>query len=133
MKKILSLVLTVVMIMAMAIPTFAATEDEVAPCAVCNGSHTKGTYQGYNTAYKKDGDTCLFITYYHYQCSVCHTLFSIPDTDKQEHNKVENTASCNGTTRTWSYKCTKCKGLFVTSSACPGAGHIAGNCSWLPF
>ena len=40
MKKFLSLILAVVMIMAMTIPVFAAAEDEVAPCAVTCTSHT---------------------------------------------------------------------------------------------
>ena len=52
MKKILSLVLAVVMIMAMTVPAFAATENEITPCAACTGSHTPGTFQSYDYDYR---------------------------------------------------------------------------------
>lgn len=64
MKKILSLVLAVVIIMAMAVPAFAASEDEVAPCALCNGSHT------YEEALEQVSYSCDFPLYWvmHWQC-----------------------------------------------------------------
>lgn len=134
MKKLISLVLAVVLILAMTVPALAATADEAAPCATpCTGSHTKGTYLGYNEEYQKEGEKCLYILTQHYQCSVCHTVFFDTKTTVYSHNKEQNDSNCDGITRTWTYKCKNCKGLFETKSACPGAGHIPGNCSWLPF
>lgn len=133
MKKILSLVLAVVMIMAMAIPAFAASENEVAPCAVCTGAHTKGTYQGKDTYYQKYGEMCQFFVVKHYECSVCHKLFSETTITTENHNKIIKTATCNGTTQTWNQRCSKCGGYFTKYVTCPEAGHTPGNCSRLPI
>lgn len=135
MKKILSLVLAVVMIMAMTIPAFAATADEVAPCAVCTGSHTPGTFQSYGTDYAYGGTTkCNYVRIAFYECSVCHKNFdTIVEVIKTlDHNPKMSDSSCNGTTQTVKWNCTRCGGFVkYTYPACPNAGH-SGNCQWLP-
>ena len=138
MKKILSLVLVVVMIMAMAIPAFAASEDDVAPCAVTCTSHTVNN--PINTAYKyscgeaEPGKNCIRKTYTTYQCGNCHEIFTVlTATTNVNHVGSPISATCNGTYQTVRYKCTNCKCYYTDDSVrCPGAGHISGNCNWLP-
>lgn len=133
MKKILSLVLAVVMIMAMAIPAFAATADEVAPYAVCTGAHTPGTFQSSSFDYVADGSDCNRVRISIYECSVCHRLYD--DTKviaTYTHDPKMTDSSCNGTTQTVKWNCSRC-GVFIkyTHPNCPNAGHT-GNCLWLP-
>lgn len=75
MKKILSLVLAVIMIMAMAIPAFAATEEEISPCAVCNGNHTYEKASNRVTYECVDGE-CKKTTVTYYKCVFCSDSYS---------------------------------------------------------
>ena len=76
MKKILSLVLAVVMIMAIAIPAFAASEDEVAPCAICNGNHTyEEAYENVTYSLTKN-NKCLKTTIKYYKCVFCPSTYA---------------------------------------------------------
>lgn len=135
MKKILALVLAVVMIMAMAIPAFAATEDEVAPCAAPCANHTPGTLLNKSTSYKHlksgDGDNCRMTTVRTYECAVCHTIYQNTVTDDISHVKMAVSATCNGTLQKVKYNCYNCKGYYKYGDVrCPNAGHT-GNCNWL--
>lgn len=134
MKKILSLVLAVVMIMAMAIPAFAATADEVAPCAVCT-THTPGTYQGRSSDSEYGSNTiCYTVVSDIYECATCHKLYTVlVSKTSGKHSGYVLSASCNGTTQTWVNYCTKCESNFTTYPDCPKPGHTSGNCNWLPI
>lgn len=138
MKKILSLLLVVVMIMAMAIPTFAAAED-VAPCAGTCTSHTVDNpiYNEYDYEHLASGagKNCLRITITYYECSNCHKIFSKQTAEtKVNHVKSAVAASCDGTYQTIKYNCKNCKGYYFTDYdvPCEGAVHTPGSCRWLP-
>lgn len=135
MKKILSLVLAVVMIMAMAIPAFAAIEDEVAPCAAGCVNHTPGTLLNTSVSHYSNGannntKNCVTKTIYYYECSVCHLKYSVTDTEKDYHTGGEISATCNGYKQTVQARCTVCKSSYTKTVNCPNAGHT-GNCQWL--
>ena len=140
MKKILSLVLAVFIIMAMAIPAFAVSENEIAPCAVCTGNHTAGDTIRVEINYAHitsgAGKNCCRITTTYYECSVCHKIFSqVTATGYYNHVKKLVHASCNGSVQTLKYNCKNCGGYYYTDYdvPCPGADHIPGNCHWLPI
>ncbi len=135
MKKILSLVLAMVMIMAMAIPAFAAIEDEVAPCAAGCVNHTPGTLLNtsvshYSIGANNNNKNCATKTVKYYECSVCHLKFSETTTKYAYHIGGEISATCNGYNQTVQCRCTICAGSYTKTVTCPKAGHT-GNCSWL--
>lgn len=130
MKKILSLVLAVVMIMAMAIPAFAASNDDVAPCIACNGNHTYDEVL-VQKFYRYDRDGCAYVIARHYKCRYCTSAYTDEDETIGAHNYTLRTATCNGTTQTHYYKCTKCKHEITETMRCPNAVH-SGSCSHLP-
>lgn len=135
MKKILSLVLAVVMIMAMTVPAFAATENEITPCAACTGSHTPGTFQSYDYDYRYgNATTCNKVKIAFYECSVCHKIFeySVTVIAVDNHTPEKTSATCDGTTQKVRWTCSKCGGFVkYTYQNCPNAGH-SGSCQWLP-
>ena len=139
MKKILSLVLAMVMSMAMIIPAFAATEDEVAPRAVCTGSHTVGDTIRVEVNYEHIGSgagkNCRRVTTTYYECSICHKIFSqVTETRYYSHVKKLVQATCDGSTQSHKFNCKNCGGYYYTAYiACPGADHTRGNCRWLPI
>lgn len=133
MKKILSLVLAVVMIMAMAIPAFAASEDEVAPCATCNGNHTYDEAVT-QTSYKNTLYGCQKTVIRSYKCRYCTSAYTAaPEITTENHEYEIISATCNTVTQTHNYKCANCKDLESVTENCPGAGHTSGNCNWLPI
>lgn len=134
MKKILSLVLAVLVIMAMTIPAFAVEED-VAPCAVICTTHTKGTYQGRSYTSEYGSTTiCYTVVTDFYECATCHKIYSVlVSKTAGSHSTSVLSASCNGTTQTWVNRCTKCAFKITTYHPCPKPGHISGNCNWLPI
>lgn len=133
MKKIVSMVLAVVMLMVMAIPAFAATGDEVVPYASCNGNHTYDVVVTQVT-YANALDGCEKTVVKNYKCRYCTSAYTAkPITTIVSHVYKVISASCNTVTQTHNYKCSNCKDLETVYKACPGAGHNAGNCSWLPI
>ena len=133
MKKILSLVLAVVMIMAMAIPAFAATENEVAPCATCNGNHTYDE-ASVDVTYANSIRGCIKTVVRHYKCRYCSSAYTAaPETYTLNHKYVLKSATCDTKTQTHNYRCSNCKDWESEYHACPGAGHTSGHCSWLPI
>ena len=104
MKKILALVLAVVMIMAMAIPAFAATADEVAPCATCNGNHI---YDEASTkiAYTHDATHHYKTVTTYYKCIYCTSTTSTTVGPYKEVHSYEYHGVFNGDTY---FKCTEC-------------------------
>lgn len=138
MKKFLSLALVLVMVISMAIPAFAATEDEVAPCAAYCNSHTVNNPIYYKYDYATlgagPGKNCRRTTTTYYECGNCHEIFSQKTaTDDISHVASAITSSCNGTYQTIRYNCKNCGGYYYTDDdvPCPGAVHT-GNCRWLP-
>lgn len=131
MKRILSLVLAVVMIMALAIPAFAATDDEVAPCISCNGNHTydEAVVQ---TTYRYSRNACIKIVTRHYKCRYCTSAYTAtPEETEIAHNYKLKSASCDGTTQTHVYRCSQCKHEMSEYMRCPDAVHT-GSCKRLP-
>lgn len=131
MKKILSLVLVVVMIMAMSIPAFAATTDDVAPCIACNGNHTydEAVVQ---TTYEYSRNGCVKVVTRHYKCRYCTSAYTAPPEETTlPHNYNLYDATCDGTTQTHYYKCSRCKHIDTESVRCPNAVH-SGTCTRLP-
>ena len=111
MKKILSLALAVVMIMAMAIPAFAAAEDEVAPCAICNGNHT---YEEalVQVSYSCDLNGCAKTTVTHYKCVYCPSTYATTKEVIGAHAyKKIGTTSSGGSI----YKCSQCGDIKTVS------------------
>lgn len=132
MKKILSFILVLVMIMAMAIPAFAATNDEVAPCALCNGNHTYEVVEVTKShSYSRNG--CVTTTTTYYKCAYCTDHYETVNNTTSSHDYKLYSATCNGTTQTHNYKCSACKHILSEYEACPRPGHTVGNCSWLPI
>lgn len=108
MKKILSLVLAVVMIMAMTIPVFATPASNVAPCATCNGNHTyeEATKQ---VSYSCGLNGCVKTTVTHYKCVYCPaTYISDPVSVTVAHNYKKIGTTSNGGTV---YKCSQCNDI----------------------
>lgn len=106
MKKILALVLAVVMIMAMTIPAFAATADDVAPCAACTGNHTyEEAYTRVSYACGLNG--CVKTTIRYYKCAYCpanYTADPVKTVVAHDYQSIGTTSS--GATI---YECTQCK------------------------
>lgn len=92
------------MIMAMAIPAFAAA-DEVAPCAICNGNHT---YEeaAQQVSYSCGLNGCVRTTITHYKCVYCSSIYvSTPVSTTVAHNYQKiGTTSDGGVV----YKCSRC-------------------------
>lgn len=96
MKKILALFLAVVMIMAVTIPAFAAGEDEIAPCAICNGNHT---YEEASTSvtYKCVDGACKKTTTTYYKCVYCSSSYAgtpVTTTIKHVYNANNECIHC---------------------------------------
>lgn len=138
MKKAISLILVVVLVMAMAIPAFAAMPETIEPQA-CIHSDTLtpvGNPQQYKSRYR-DATYCQDCYVIQYNCSACgatvtHTEW-IDGTEKT-HKYVVYNATCDGTTQTWYYHCDYCshaKPGSPTTVTCKRA-HINGVCTTLP-
>lgn len=137
MKKILAFGLAVSLIMVLAIPAFASTTDEVAPCAICTGNHTAGDTIQIEVTYEHcasgAGKNCRCVTTTYYECSICHKIFSQVTATKYVNHVADFVrATCDGSVQAHEYNCKNCGGYYYTNYVnCPGADHT-GNCLWLP-
>lgn len=131
MKKTISLILALVLILAMAIPAYAA-ETASTDAAACLGCGTMnepdqvnevGVYQ--NTTHHKiktvrsyicDNDNCLEV----YRKSTTSAI-------NYAHTSYYVDASCNGTVQTHTKHCTKCNTTYEVEVDCPRAPHT-GSC-----
>ena len=139
MKKILSLVLALVMIMAMTIPTYAAMPDTVEPraCIHDNTLIPYGEPQFDGDRYR-DATRCQDCYIVKHRCTACNAIVTriewIDGTD-QPHSYVVYKATCDGTTQLWYYHCAYCshaKPGSPTPVTCKRA-HINGVCTTLPI
>ena len=107
MKKILSLVLAVVMIMAMAIPAFAEAADEIAPCAAgCNGNHVYEEASR-QVSYTHDETKHYKKVKVYYKCIYCpSTKYTESPTTEGYHTYQYDGVHADGKVY---YKCTECK------------------------
>ena len=136
MKKILSLVLAVVMIMAMAIPAFAAQPEVVEPQA-CNHDNMPSWWGPATTStiWEVFSDsTCKKTVIVTKVCTRCGETDRDTTVTYPYHGTAVNKATCDGTTQTLIYTCPKCGAYRYTDwQDCPGAGRSHQNgCQWLP-
>ena len=127
MKKTISIVLAIVMIMAVAITAFAAEN-------ACT-HNTSSSYVGDPwIKYEPYNGGCRPVTYAKFPCAICGELVPLPIAygQKNSHSSGPYAASCNGTTQTLLNRCTRCGvSMASTTQRCPGGPHT-GNCRWLP-
>lgn len=133
MKKTISFVVAVALILSLAVTVFAA-QSEPAETQACN--HVWGT-ETESPAWKYASDTqCALKVTRIKVCTKCAEVNQTTvSTTYRPHDETIFSATCDGTTQTHTYRCTVCKGYlpkrYVT---CPGAGksHVTG-CFWLPI
>lgn len=131
MKKTVSFILALVLILGLSIPAYAAetaASDRMA-CPECGTMNEPDQVDEvevyYNTTYHKiktvrsyvcDNDDCLRM----YQKSTTSPI-------NYAHTSYYVDASCNGTVQTHTKYCTKCKTTYKVEVDCPKAPHT-GSC-----
>lgn len=124
MKKILSLILAVVMIMVMSIPAYAAV-------AGCSHEYSETITPVWRFD-DEENHRKVFVTTY--LCGKCAYSYQIeePTSTVDDHTSTYVSASCNGTTQTHVKYCSTCYTTYSVPFTCPRAPHT-GNCNWLPI
>ena len=127
MKKFISLILAVVLVLVVTVPVVAAER-------AC--SHTpSGSYIGSPwIEYEPYGSgKCRPVTYAQFRCGNCNAYYTdaIAYGTATTHSYEVYSASCNGTTQTWLNRCSRCNSTKTTTQSCPGGPHT-GMCRWLP-
>ena len=134
MKKTVSLLIALVMMVALAVPAFAEESTPAEPYAVCK--HTFGTtnYETIGWEYS-DSQHCKEMRQYSQTCTKCgyiKTWEKIGDTPF--HQKRLTRATCDGYEQTWYYYCDRCNyGGQYEKKLCPDKGHNPGHCDFLPI
>ncbi len=131
MKKSISAIIALVLILVLSVPVFAAQPEVVDPQA-CN--HTWGPETQTVIWSKYSPSQCKRTVVYTKVCTKCAQVSQRETSTTQTHEDVVSEASCNGTTQTWIYRCKNCETFrYKKWPKCPGAGkdHSHG-CSWLP-
>lgn len=139
MKKTISLILVVVLVMAMAIPAFAAMPETIEPKACIHStlnlvSKEFDEYRYYNTDY------CMSCYDKVYECSNKNCDYTYKTIEwiygtETDHVHVICDATCDGTNQTWYYHCRYCSGdkyIDPDPHPCPRP-HSSGNCTSLPI
>lgn len=132
MKKTISLILVVLLVVTMAIPAFATMPETIEPKACIHSSYslvsaTHNTVSVSNTKHRDCYDKV-------YQCTNCSYSWSEREWmygTEADHSGSLYQATCNGTTQTWYYRCDTCNGSYYTNTPCPKP-HDDGYCNWLP-
>lgn len=126
MRKVLSLTLAVILIMAVTIPAFAA--DSCTHSWQANApTYVDG--KGINAT----STTCQRYTVTTKTCTKCGaTQVSYSYSSAMSHSGTIKSASCNGTVQTHTYLCRYCNTYYTKTVTCPGAGHT-GGCQYLPI
>ena len=134
MKKFISLILAVVMVMVASICVYALSvvTDDVMPAAVCP-PHSYGSYTTIKKYSQFSDSQCELETYKQRICTKCGDLDTTGSTYSYPlHSDRLHSASCNGSTQTIIYRCKNCGHLADTEyTTCPGGPHT-GSCRWLP-
>lgn len=131
MKKSISVIIALVLILALSVPVFAAQPEVVEPHA-CN--HTWGPETQSIIWSKHNEARCKRTVVYTKVCTKCAQVSQRESNTYPEHEDNLSEATCNGTTQTWTYTCSNCEAYrYKKQVPCPGAGkkHTPG-CSWLP-
>lgn len=136
MRKIVSFILAMVMLLTLAVPGLAATQpDETVamPMHDCDYVIVGGPYIMDGGGIYVNNDTCRKRVQTFYACSICqHSMTETRVVDgASPHDGSVYDADCNGTTQTWYNRCVHCNGVFTTYEPCPKATH-SGECQCLP-
>ena len=132
MKKVISLVMAIALVMCLAIPTFAAQPDTVVPQAC---SHTWGAATTSTSWAKYNDSQCKKTVVVTRVCTKCAKVTQTSTVSYPYHGEALSRASCDGTTQTHVYNCPNFGAYRYTKwIACPGAGKNHKNgCQWLPI
>lgn len=131
MKKSISVIIALVLILVLSVPVFAAQPEVVDPQA-CN--HTWGPETQTVIWSKYSPSQCKRTVVYTKVCTKCAQVSQRENYTYPDHKDIVSEATCNGITQTWTYTCSNCKAYRGSKPVrCPGAGkdHTPG-CSWLP-
>ena len=133
MKKTVSLLIALVMIVALAIPAFAGESTPAEPYAICN--HTFGSIKT-NIIGREyvNNDYCCDIMQYYQTCTKCGYIRTWEEKGSLIlHDTVVLSAYCDGYEQTWREKCLQCLNTGITSKhLCHGRPHSPNVCKWLP-
>lgn len=105
MKKIISLVLAVALIVSLAITVFAAQPETVEPQS-CNHVWGEETVSIVWSVYSSS--QCQRTEIHTKICKTCAELSRTKSTTYPNHKEAINDASCDGTTQTHTYTCPNC-------------------------
>lgn len=151
MKKCLSLLLCMIMLLSLSLSAFAeppeatgtaaidsipGNEPGAEPMASC--THEFAAIKG-SEGYTNQGSAgCQHYTEYLTMCIKCGlfvTSNKAYDSSITPHTGGTLTrATCNGGKQTWYYtSCSNCHSSYTKSLACPGGNHGNGPCNWLPL
>lgn len=133
MKKTVSLLIALVMIVALAVPAFAEESTPAEPYAVCN--HTFGSVIGKVIGWEyANNEQCREIMQIQRTCTKCGYIKTWEDKGGLvDHDKTVLSANCDGYEQIWREKCNLCLNTGITSKhLCPGRTHSPNICRWLP-
>lgn len=124
MKKFISLILAVVMVMAIGVTSFAG-----------NNCPHFGSYVDTEPHYVASGNVCEEYEVKIYYCAACDKYNTISTFIRgTAHTDTYDHATCNGYVQTLYYACTKCNRLSTDTDTvtCPGSGQSHANgCRWI--
>lgn len=134
MKKTISFVVAVALILSLAVTVFAAQpEPDSVESSSC--SHDWGKVTTSNVWECTSDTQCKLTVIETKTCKKCaEDNKTIVRSDTFNHSEAIASATCDGTTQTHIYKCPNCHTYRYTRwVTCPGAGksHVTG-CFWLP-
>lgn len=132
MKKTISFVVAVALILSLAVTAFAAQPETAEPQA-CNHVWGEATE---TIMWEQHSDSCCKKTVITTKvCTICPEISRVSKVTYPNHGEAIADATCDGTTQTHIYKCPNCNAYRYTRwVTCPGAGksHVTG-CFWLPI
>lgn len=131
MKRIISLVLAVALIVSLAITVFAVQPETVEPQS-CN--HVWGHEDESVVWSVYSSSQCQRTVVYTKVCKTCAEVSQRSTSTYLIHEDTINDASCDGTTQTHIYTCKNCGAYrYKKWVDCPGANRShASGCMWLP-
>lgn len=127
MRKVTSLILAIVMIMAVSLTAVAAEN-------AC--THPSKTYLYDDSYYTNEYGDCYLVKTKVYRCNICNELDEdIVSKTPKAHVEELDYATCNGYVQTMYYRCNNCHSISDTDQRdCPGSGlSHNGGCRWLPL
>lgn len=134
MKKTVSLLIALVMMVALAVPAFAEESTPAEPYAVCKHIYGPRKVAVIGWEYV-DSQHCQEVLQYSQTCTKCGYIQTYSGRgDTLMHDRTLYRATCDGYEQTWYYRCDRCghSGDYE-HRRCPGARHSPGSCRWLPI